>query len=64
MSPTREGYKELGLDLDEPFQDEPRKPPRPPMGDEKKNEGEGDCIKILLEEILEKQSSTMMDNFA
>ena len=64
MSPTRSGYKELGLDLVEPLQDQPRKPRRTPMGDENKYEGVGDPIKILLEEALEKQRNTMMDNFA
>ena len=34
------------------------------MGDEKKDEGAGDPIKILLEEALEKQRNAMMDNFA
>ena len=34
------------------------------MADEKKDEGEGDPIKILLEEALERQRNTMMDNFA
>ena len=60
----RSGYKELGLDLVEPFQDQPRKPWRPPMGDEKKDDGAGDPINILLEEAFEKQSNAMMDNFA
>ena len=64
MSPTRSGYKELGLDLVEPLQDQPRKPRRMPMGDEKKDEGAGDPIKILLEETLEKQRNEMMDNFS
>jgi hypothetical protein len=64
MSPTRSGYKELGLDLVEPLRDQPRKPRRPPMGEEKKDEGAGDPIKMLLEEALEKQRNTMMDNFA
>ena len=64
MSPTRSGYKELGLDLVEPLQDQPRKPRRTAMGDEKKDEGAGDPIKILLEEALEKQRNAMMDNFA
>jgi hypothetical protein len=54
MSPTRSGYKELGIDLVEPLQDQPRKPRGLPMGDEKKDEGEGYPIKILLEESLEK----------
>ena len=35
-----------------------------PMGDENKDEGVGDPIKILLEEDLEKQRNAMMDNFA
>jgi hypothetical protein len=34
------------------------------MGEENKYEGVGDPIKILLEEALEKQRNTMMDNFA
>ena len=64
MSPMRSGYKELGLDLVEPLHDQPHKPRRTPMGDEKKYEGAGDPIKILLEEVLEKQRNTMMDKFA
>ena len=34
------------------------------MGDEKKDEGAEDPIKILLEEALETQRNVMMDNFA
>ena len=34
------------------------------MVEEKKDEGAGDPIKILLEEALEKQRNAMMDNFA
>ena len=64
MSPMRSGYKELGLDLVEPLQDQRRKPQRTPMGDEKKDEGAGDPIKILLEEALEKQRNAMMDKFS
>jgi hypothetical protein len=64
MSPTRSGYKGLGLDLVEPLQDQPRKRRWPPMGEEKKDEGAGDPIKLLLEEALEKQRNVMMDNFA
>jgi hypothetical protein len=64
MSPTRSGYKELGLDLVEPLQDQPHKPRWSPMGDENKDEGAGDPIKIFLEEALEKQRNAMMDNFA
>ena len=64
MSPTRSGYKELGLDLVEHLQDQPHKPQQPPMEEEKWYEGVGDLIKILLEEALEKQRNMMMDNFA
>jgi hypothetical protein len=34
------------------------------MGEEKKDEGERDPIKMLLKEALEKQRNVMMDNFA
>ena len=61
MSPTKVGYKELGTDLVEPLQDQPRRYQRPPMGDEKKDEGAEDPIKMLLEEALEKQRNVMMD---
>ena len=64
MSPTSSGYKDLGLDLVEPLQDQPCKPRRVPMGDEKKDKGAGDPIKILLEEALEKQRNEMMDRFS
>ena len=50
--------------LVEALQDQPRKPRWPPMGDEKKDEGVGDPIKILLEEALEKQRNAMMDNYS
>ena len=63
MSPTRLGYKELGLELVEPLQDQPRKSRWPPMADEKKDDGAGDPIKILLEEALERQRNAMMDSF-
>ena len=60
----RSRYKELGLDLVEPLQDQPHKPQRTPVGDENKDEGLGDPIKILLKEALEKQRNVMMDNFS
>jgi hypothetical protein len=34
------------------------------MGDEKKDEGARDPIKILFEEALEKKRNMMMDNFS
>ena len=64
MSQMRAGYKELGLDLVEPLKDQPHKSRWPPIGDENKDEGTEDPIKILLKEALEKQRNTMMDNFA
>jgi len=53
MSLMRSGYNDLGIKLVEPLQDQPRKPRRPPMVEEKKHEGVGDHFKILLEEALE-----------
>ena len=53
MSPTRAGYKELGLDLVEPLQDQPCKSRQPPMREKKKDEGVEDPIKMLLEEELD-----------
>ena len=60
----RSGYKELGLELVEPLQDQPCKSQWPPMVDENKDKGVGDPIKILLEEALEGQRNAMMDNFS
>ncbi len=60
----RSGYKELGLELVEPLQDQPRKSQQPPMADEKKDEGAGDPIKILLEETLERQRKGILDSFS
>ena len=64
MSPTRSGYKELGLDLVEPLQDQPRKPRQTPMGDKNKDEGAEDLINIFLKKALEEERNAMMDNFA
>ena len=46
----RVGYKELGLDLVEPLQDQLWKSQWPPMGDENKDEGAEDPIKMFLKE--------------
>jgi hypothetical protein len=64
MSPTRSGYKKLGLEPIEPLQDRSRRARQQPMGDEKKDDGAGDPIKMLLEEALARQRNEMMDNFA
>ena len=64
MSPTKLGYKELGLDLVEPLQYQHCKLRRLLMAEENKEEGSRDPIKILLEEALKKQRNAMMDNFS
>jgi hypothetical protein len=64
MSPTRSGYRELGLELvslEENFSHTPKKPS---MVGEKKYDGTGDPFKMFLEESLERQRNEMMDNFA
>ena len=52
ISPTWSGYKELGLDLVEHLQDQPRKPRRPPMAEEKKYERARDPLKISIVKAL------------
>jgi hypothetical protein len=64
MSPTRSGYKALGLELVEPLEDHPRRPRRPPMVEEKRDEGAGDPIKLFLMEVLVQQRNEMMDHFS
>ena len=54
---------ELGLDIVEPLLDQPRKPRRPPMEDENKDEGARDSFKIFLEEALERHRNMIMDKF-
>ena len=62
MSPTRSEYREFGLEL--VSLDHSRRPKRPPMAEEKRDDGAGDPIKSLLEEALERQRNVMMDSFA
>jgi hypothetical protein len=64
MSPTRSGYKKLGLEPVEPLQDRSCRARQQPMGDEKKDDGAGDPFKMFLEESLARQRNKMMDNFA
>ena len=52
MSSTRSGYKKLGLEPIEPLQDRSHRARQQPMGDEKKDYGAGDPIKMFLEEAL------------
>jgi hypothetical protein len=55
--------KKLGLEPIESLQDQPRRARQQPMGDENKDDGVGDPIKMLLEEALTRQRNEMMDNF-
>ena len=52
MSPTRSGYKKLGLEPIDPLQDRLHRARQQPMGDEKKDDGVEDLIKMLLKEAL------------
>ena len=61
MSPTRSEYREFGIEL--VSLDHSRHPKRPPMAEEKRDDGAGDSIKSLLEESLERQRNEMMDIF-
>jgi hypothetical protein len=64
MSPTRSGYKKLGLKPIEALQYRLRfEPNNNPLGDEKKDDGVGDPFKMFLEESLARQRNKMMDNF-
>jgi hypothetical protein len=64
MSPTRSGYKELGLELVSLEEKISCTPKRPLMEGEKKDDGTGDPFKMLLEESLTQQRNEMMDSFA
>ena len=64
MSPVRSGYKELGLNLVEPLQDQPRKTQPPPMVEENKDKGVRHPFKMLFEEALKWHRDVMMDKFA
>ena len=61
MSPTWSRYKELGIYLVEPLQDQPHKPRQPHMGEEKKDDGSRYPIKIWLEKTLKKNRNMVME---
>jgi hypothetical protein len=63
MSSTRSGYKKLGLEPIDPSPYRKRRARQQPMGDEKKDDGAGDPIKMLLEKALARQRNEMMGNF-
>jgi hypothetical protein len=52
MSPTRLGYRDLGLELVSLRDDYSHQPKRPPMVEEKRDDRVGDPFKTLLEEAL------------
>jgi hypothetical protein len=64
MSPTRSGYKELGLELVSLEEKISRMPKRPLMVGENKYDGTRDPFKMFLEESLTQQRNEMMDSFA
>jgi hypothetical protein len=63
MSPTRSGYKELGLELVSHEEKSSRTPKLPLMAGEKKDDRTGDPFKMLLA-TLTQQRNEMMDSFA
>jgi hypothetical protein len=60
---TRSGYRELGLELVSLEDNSSRQPKRPPMVEEKKNEGVEDPIKLFLAKSLTQQRNEIMGNF-
>jgi hypothetical protein len=62
--PTRSGYRELGLELVSLEDNRSRQPKRPPMVEEKRDEGEEDPIKLFLMESLVQQRNEMLENFS
>jgi hypothetical protein len=52
VSPTSYGYKKLGLEPIETLPYRLSRAKKKPMGDEKKYDGVGDTIKMLLKEAL------------
>jgi hypothetical protein len=64
MSLTKSGYMKLGIEPIEPLPDRLHQARQQPMGDEKKDDGVGNPIKMLLKEAFARQRNKMMDNFA
>jgi hypothetical protein len=52
MSPTRSGYRELGLELVSLEENHSRTPKKPSMVEEKRDDGTRDPFKLFLEESL------------
>jgi hypothetical protein len=64
MSPTRSGYRELGLELVSLEDNHSHQPKWPPMVEEKRDKGEEDPIKLFLVEALAQQRNEMLENFS
>jgi hypothetical protein len=64
MSPTRPGYKELGLELVSLEDKISHRPKQPIMAEEKKEDWTRYPFKMLLEEALTQQRNEMMDSVA
>ena len=64
MSPTRLGYRELGLELVSLVYNHYRHPKWTTMAEEKRDVGEKDPINLLLAGALYKQRNEMLDNFS
>jgi hypothetical protein len=60
----RSGYRELGLELVSLEDNRSRQPKRPPMVEEKRDEGAEDPIKLFLVEALVQQRNEMLENFS
>jgi hypothetical protein len=63
MSPTISEYKKLGFEPIDPLQDWSCQAQQKTMGDEKKDDGARDPLKMFLKESLAQQRNEMMDNF-
>jgi hypothetical protein len=63
MSLTRYRYDKLGFEPIHLLQDQSLQARQKPMGDEKKDDGERDPFKNLLEEELAQKRNKIMDNF-
>jgi hypothetical protein len=61
MSPTRSGYRKLGLEL---VSLEENLPKQPLMVEEKRDEGAWYPINLFLTEVLAQQRNEMMDIFS
>jgi hypothetical protein len=64
MSLTRSGYRELVLELVSLEENHSCQPKRPPMVEEKRDEGAKDPIKLFLVEALVQQRNEMLENFS